>query len=266
MDDFILRALVAGLGVAVVAGPLGTVLVWRRMAFFGDAVAHAALLGVAAGVAVGIDVQVGVVAVCLGVAALLVGLGGRREIADDTLLAIFAQGGLALGVTALAVLPVGRVDIVSFLFGDILAVDGADLLRIYATAAAVLVVLVVLWRSLVAIAIDEDLARVGGVAVGAVRLAFMLAVAAVVAASMQVVGVLLTTALMIAPAAASRHLARTPETMAIGAAGLGCIAVASGLGGSVVFDVPSGPAIVLAAVAVFALTRLFDAQRRLRRD
>lgn len=262
MDDFLVRALAAGLGVAAVAGPLGTVLVWRRMAFFGDAVAHTALLGVAAGIALGIDVHIGVVAVCLGVAALLVGLGGRREIADDTMLAILAHGGLALGVIAIAVLPVGRVDIVAFLFGDILAVNTTDLLRIYATAVAVAVVLFVLWRSLVTIAIDEDLARVGGVRVGLVRLVFMLAVAAIVAASMQVVGVLLTTALMIAPAAAARHLARTPEAMAIGAGVLGCIAVMLGLTGSVVADVPTGPAIVVAAALLFALTRTAASLRR----
>ena len=262
MDDFLVRALAGGFGVAVIAGPLGAFVVWRRMAYFGDTLAHAALLGVALGFLLGIDINLGIVAVCAAVAVILVALQRRQPLAGDTLLGILSHGGLALGLIAVAFLESPRVDLMSYLFGDILAVSARDIAWVYGGGAVVAAALAFLWRPLLAATVHEELARVEGVPVTAVRLAFMVLLAIVVALAMKVVGVLLVTSLLIIPAAAARRLAASPEQMAALAAVAGCAAVAGGLWGSFTFDTPSGPSIVVAALVLFVVSALAPAVRR----
>lgn len=252
LDDFIWRALLGGLGLAVVAGPLGSFIVWRRMAFFGDALAHSALLGIALGLLLHTSLTIGVVVVCLALALLLTALQSRIQLASDTVLGIFAQSCLALGLVALSFMDTVRIDLVGFLFGDILAVTAFDLVWIYLGGAIVLATLVALWRPMLAITIHEELARVEGVRVDLVRFAFVLLLAFVIAAAMKIVGALLITALLIVPAAAARNFARTPEQMAALAAGIGVVAVVGGIMASLTFDTPSGPSVVVAAVLLFA--------------
>jgi zinc transport system permease protein len=252
MDDFLWRALAAGIGVAVLSGPLGSFVVWRRLAYFGDTLAHAALLGIAVGVIAGFDLTIGVVAVCAAVAVLLVFLGEERRFSGDTVLGILSHGTLALGLLAVAATEGPRVDLAAYLFGDILAVTKGDLLGVYALGAAVLAVLAALWRPLLAVTVHEEVARVEGIPVRAVGIGFMVLMAATVALAMKVVGILLVTALLIVPAAAARHFARTPEAMAVLAAAAGVVSVAGGLWAAFAFDLPAGPAIVVAALALFA--------------
>ncbi len=261
MDEFIVLALAAGVGVAVVMGPLGVFVVWRRMAYFGDTLAHSGLLGVALGLALGIDVTAGIVVVCGAVAILLVFPRRDGRLADDTLLGILSHGSLSLGLIAVASMETVRVDLVSYLFGDLLAVSPVDIATIYVGGIVALGALVALWRPLVAISVHEELARVEGVAVLRVQLAFMLLIALVIALAMKVVGILLVTSLLIVPAAAARRFARTPEAMAVLAAVAGAAAVALGLAGSLVWDLPSGPAIVVAAVVLFAVAAAVPARR-----
>lgn len=246
-------ALVAGIGVAVVMGPLGVFVVWRRMAYFGDALAHSGLLGVALGLVLGIHVSAGIVVVCGGLAILLVLLRRGGRLADDTLLGVLSHGSLSLGLIAVALMASVRVDLISYLFGDVLAVAPGDIAAIYVGGIVALGALAVLWRPLVAISVHEELACVEGVSVVRVQLSFMLLIALVIALAMKVVGILLVTSLLIVPAAAARRLARTPEAMAALAAVAGAASVALGLAGSLAWDLPSGPAIVVAAVALFAL-------------
>ena len=253
MPDFLLRAFLAGLGVALVAGPLGSFVVWRRMAYFGDALAHAALLGVALGVLAGVNVTLGIIAACLVTALLLLGLQRQRLLASDTLLGLLAHGSLSLGLVALAFLETVRIDLMGYLFGDVLAVTAADLAWIYGGGGAALVILAAIWRPLLAVTVHEELARVEGVNVTAVNMAFMVLIALVIAVALKIVGILLITSLLIIPAAAARRFAATPEQMAVLAAAFGVLAVAGGLLASLVWDTPSGPSIVVAAVALFAL-------------
>lgn len=256
MDDFLWRALLGGLGLAAVAGPLGSFVVWRRMAFFGDALAHSALLGVAFGFLLHISLTAGVVVICVVLALLLTGLQSRVRLGHDTLLGIFAHSSLAFGLVALSFMDTLRVDLMALLFGDILAVSALDLAWIYGGGAVVLGALAVLWRPLLAITVHEDLARVEGVPVERVRFAFVLLLAIVIAAAMKIVGVLLITSLMIIPAAAARGFVRTPEQMAAGAALIGAVAVAAGLSASATLDTPSGPSVVVVAAILFALSTL----------
>ena len=263
MDDFFIRALAGGVGVALVAGPLGVFVVWRRMAYFGAAMAHSALLGVALGFLLAVDLNLAVIVVCIALALLLVALQRQQALATDTLLGILAHGALAVGLIVLAFVETLRVDLMSYLFGDVLAVTSHDLAWIYGGGAVVLIALAVIWRPLLAATVHEELAEVEGVRVGAVRLAFMLLLAVVIAVGLKVVGILLVTSLLIVPAAAARWLARTPEQMALWASAIGAVAVIAGLGGSLAWDTPAGASIVVAAMALFALVTL--AARGLRR-
>lgn len=253
MDDFLLRALAGGVGVALVAGPLGTFVVWRRMAYFGDALAHSALLGVALGAVLGIDPQFGVIATCLLIALALALLQRQRRLAGDTLLGIFAHAALSLGLVALAFLETVQVDLVAYLFGDILAISTTDLYWIWGGNLLALAALTRIWRPLLAATVHEELALVEGAPVFQARLAFILLIALVVAVAMKVVGILLITSLLIIPAAAARRFARSPEAMAGLAGMLGCIAIGTGLWASLRWDTPAGPSVVVAATLLFAL-------------
>ena len=262
VDDFLLLALIGGTGIAAFMGPLGVFVVWRRMAYFGDTLAHSALLGIALGFLLGVNLTVGVVVVCGTMAILLVALRRRQPLAEDTLLGILAHGSLALGIIAIAVQDTLRVDLVTYLFGDILSISVADIYWIFAVGAAVILALLVLWRPLIAITVHEDLARVEGVKVFPTQLAFMMLIAGVIALAMKIVGILLVTSLLIIPAAAARRFARTPEQMAVAAALIGCLSVALGLGASLLWDLPSGPAIVAAATGLFAAATIIPRGRR----
>lgn len=256
LDDFLFRALIAGLGIAVFMGPFGALVVWRRMAFFGASVAHAALLGVAAGFILGVDPTIGIIALCIAMAVLLFVMRGRYGIGTDTVLGILAHTALAAGLVAVTMLPTLRVDLVGYLFGDVLSVSRADLVWIYGAGGLALALLVVQWRSLIAITVDEDLARVEGIAVARAELSFLVLVALVIAIAMKIVGLLLVAAMLVIPAATARAFASTPEGMAGFASLAGCLAVLGGLGGSILWDVPSGPAIVLVAALLFGLSLL----------
>lgn len=257
MDDFLLRALAGGIGVALVAGPLGCFVVWRRMAYFGDTLSHAALLGIALGFVAGINLMLAVALVGLALAGVLVLMQRQRKLATDTLLGLLSHTTLSLGLIAVALLQTVRVDLMSYLFGDILSVSDGDLAWIWGGGAVVLAALAWLWRPLLAMTVNEDLARVEGVPVLATQLAFMMLMAATIALAMKVVGVLLITALLIIPAACARRFARTPEIMAVMAAIVGALSVCGGLGASFRADLPAGPAVVVAAAALFLLSQIF---------
>ncbi|HET8708460.1 MAG TPA: zinc ABC transporter permease subunit ZnuB [Pseudomonadales bacterium] len=253
MLELLLPALLGGIGVALVAGPLGSFLVWRRMAYFGDTLSHAALLGVALGAAWQINLHASVLAVCLGLAILLVWLQQQRIIASDTLLGILAHSSLSLGLVTVALLPGTRLDLMAYLFGDLLTVSSTDLVWIWLGVVASLIIVRVIWNSLLAITLHEELAEVEGVPVLRVRLVLMLLVATVIAIAMKIVGVLLITALMIIPAATARRFSRTPEQMACFASLLGALAVSCGIGLSFWKDTPVGPSIVVASMLGFLL-------------
>lgn len=253
LDDFLVRALLGGIGVALVAGPLGCFVVWRRMAYFGDALAHAGFLGIALGILLGFDPLVGVAATGVIVAASLLLLQRHQLLASDTALGLLAHAGLALGLVVLSFLEFVRVDLLTYLFGDLLAVSRRDLAFIWGGGAVVLAVLAWLWRPLLRLTLHEELAAAEGLPVFALQLAFLLLLALVVAAAMKVVGILLITALLILPAAGARRLAGSPEAMAAGAALLGSLAVGGGLWASWRWDTPSGPSIVVAALLLFVV-------------
>jgi zinc transport system permease protein len=254
MDNFLLRALVAGIGIALIAGPLGCFIVWRRMAYFGDTLSHAALLGVAAGFALGLNPIAGVIITCIAIGALLLSFQAQSRVPTDTLLGILSHAALSAGLIALSFMDTVRVDLMGYLFGDILAVTTTDIVWIYGGAIVILAALLAIWRPLVAMTVHADLALAEGVPVHRVRIAFMLLIALTVALAMKIVGVLLISALLLIPTAAARRYANSPEQMALATIGLGIFAVGGGLYASLQWDLPSGPAIVASATVIFVLS------------
>ena len=253
LDDFALRAALAGIGVALAAAPLGCFVVWRRMAYFGDATSHAAILGVALALAADVPLAAGVLAVALAVALLVGGLADR-EVSADALLGVLAHAALALGLVAVSLLPGARVDLSSLLFGEILAVSRLDLAVIWGGALLVAGLLAWRWQALLTATLNPDLSTASGGHPRREQIVLSLAIAVLVAVGLKVVGALLIAAMLIIPAAAARPLARTPEAMALWAALIGVGAALGGLAASFAWNTPTGPSMVSVAALAFAVT------------
>lgn len=256
LDDFFTRAIIAGIGVALVAGPLGCFIVWRRLAYFGDTLSHAALLGVALALLFEVNITLAVfsVSACISIALLL--LQKRATLSSDALLGLLSHSALALGLVVLAFMTWVRMDLMGLLFGDILAVSQADIAIIWLGGVVVLIILAVIWRPLFAATVNRELAEAEGMNPERANIIFMLLMAAVIAIAMKVVGVLLITAMLIIPVASARRFASGPEQMAIFAASIGAVSVVGGLFGSLEWDTPAGPSIVVAAMGLFILSLL----------
>jgi len=250
LDPFILRALVAGVLVALAAGPLGCFVVWRRMAYFGDATSHAAILGVALALSFDVSVFAGTLATALTMAFIIAAMVGRGW-AMDTMLGVLAHSALALGLVAVSFVPGVRVDLSLYLFGDILTVTTADLAVMAGGVAVILGLLIWRWQGLLTATISDDLAQSMGINPARERLVLTVALSVIVVVGLKVVGALLIAALLIIPAATARVYARSPEGMAWLAVWVAAMAVIAGVFGSLTWDTPTGPSIVSAAAAFF---------------
>ncbi|PTX54312.1 zinc transport system permease protein [Litoreibacter ponti] len=260
LDSFLTRAALAGLGVALAAAPLGCFVVWRRMAYFGDATAHASILGVALALGFDISVFTGALVVALAMATTVSTLTGRGY-AMDTLLGVMAHSALAFGLVAVSFIDGVRIDLMAYLFGDILAVGRGELAVIWGGALLVLGLLAWRWQALLTATLSPDLAHASGIDPRREQLVLTLALAVVVAVAIKVVGVLLIAALLIIPAAAARPLSRTPERMVGAAIALACASALGGLWLAYQFDTPTGPTMVSLAACLFAATSLLSVQR-----
>lgn len=256
LDDFFIRAMLAGIGLALITGPIGCFIVWRRMAYFGDTMAHSALLGVGLAMLFDLNIMVSVFLIAFSIAMLLVVLQKRHTLSADSLLGILSHATLAFGLVLVAFMTWIRFDLMSLLFGDILAVSISDLIAIYAGGVLILAGLIKLWRPLLAATISEDIAQAEGLQPELHRTLFMILLALLIAIAMKIVGILLITALLIIPAATARRFALSPEQMAIYAAFIGACSVIAGLFGSLNYDTPSGPSIVVASVVFFVISLL----------
>ena len=253
LDDFLVRATLAAIGAALAAAPLGCFVVWRRMAYFGDATAHAALLGVALALLLSLPLLVGVLGVALAMAVALTLMAARRHTLD-TLLGVFAHGGLAFGLVAVSLLPAAQVDLLALLLGDILAVGRSDLAVIWGGAFCVAGLVAARWSALLMATLSPDLARASGIDPQREALILTCALAVVVAVSLKVVGALMVSALLIVPAATVRPFVRDPRAMAAAAVAVGGVGAALGIAASVAFDTPTGPTIVAALTVMFAVS------------
>jgi zinc transport system permease protein len=260
--DFVIYALLAGLSLALVSGPLGSFIVWRRMSYFGDTLAHSSLLGIALGIITDINPQLSVILSCLAFAAILTLLDRKPSIATDTLLGILAHSTLALGIILLALTGSVRLNLEAYLFGALLTVDRTDLFWILAVTGFACAVLYGVWNQMLSATVHTELATIEGVNVERLNLLLVLVIALTIAVSMKIVGVLLITSLLIIPPAAARRFAHTPEQMAILASVIGALSVLAGLLGAFALDTPPGPSIVVVATTLFLVSFFLPERHR----
>ncbi len=256
LDDFFVRAMLAGIGLALTTGPLGCFVIWRRMAYFGDTMAHSALLGVALSLFFSLNLMVSVFVVAALVSLILIVLQKRQGLSADALLGILSHATLAIGLVMVAFMTWVRFDLIAFLFGDILAVTPTDVAIVWIGGLFVVAIIAWLWRPLLAGTVNVELAEAEGMQPERARIIFMLLMALVIAIAMKIVGIMLITSLLIIPAAAARRFATTPEVMAVLASVIGAVSVVMGLFGSLTYDTPSGPSIVVAALLLFIISLL----------
>ena len=254
LDDFFTRAVVGGVGLALFAGPLGCFIVWRRLAYFGDTLAHSALLGVAMALLLDMNITLTVFIISVVVSMLLLLLQRKSVLTSDALLGLLAHGTLAIGLVVLAFMTWVRVDLMGFLFGDILAITVEDIAVIWCGGITVIVLLSVIWKSLLASTVSYEIAVAEGLKPDLANFVFMILMAGIIAISMKIVGVLLITALLIIPAATSRKFSGSPEKMAVIASILGAASVWLGLEGSLEWDTPAGPSIVVTSLTFFVVS------------
>lgn len=252
-QDYLWRALLAGLGLSLASGPLGVFVIWKRMAFFGDTLAHSGLLGITLALAFELDLTFGVGLVAVIIAFLLFYLKNKLVFSHDAILGILSPAILAIGLICLSFFKNINMDVLGFLVGDILAISWQEVVIIYATVCVSLFILCRIWSSLLRTTIDRELAHVEGVATQKIEMLFILLLALIVAIAVKLVGVLLISALLIIPAATARFFSNTPEKMAFLSCLFGMFATLFGIAMAFVIDLPVGPAIVVALLGVFVM-------------
>lgn len=255
LEDFIQRALLVGIYISFMAGPLGCFIVWRRMAYFGDTLSHASLMGISLSLALSLPIKIGIFCVCLLIAFFILQIRENRYFAMDTILGLLAHGGLALGIFLISLFS-QQINIYTYLFGDILSVTWTD---VGIFAVGLLIVLAYLWynwKSLTMLTLHEDLAKADGIKTRRLDYSFLLILTLIIALSIHIVGVLLITSLLIIPAAAARPFSSDPIQMASRAAAIGAFSIGGGLYLSYDLDTPSGPSIIVVALGIFILSNL----------
>jgi len=254
MPSFLINALLAGIGLSIVAGPIGSFFVWQRMSYFGDTLSHSALLGLALGFMLEMDLNLATIVCCLTIAFFLAYLQRSSFLSNDALLGILAHSSLSAGLIIISFMDNLRVDLGSYLFGDLLAVTITDLYWIYGVSIFASLAMIKLWRPMLAITVHEELAKIDGIRVNRIKLSFMLLTALIIAIGMKIVGVLLMTAMLIIPAASAKKLSKSPEQMAIITSIVSALSVTGGLAASWYLDTPAGPSIVICSTALFLST------------
>ena len=254
LDDFFIRALIAGLGIALVAGPLGCFVIWRRLSFFGDTLSHSALLGVTLALSFDINIALSVFLISSAVALVLLKLQKTTNLPGDALLGLLAHSSLAVGLVVISFLSFIRFDIMGLLFGDILAVAPNDIFIIWIGGALILLVLKIIWKPLFASTVNYELAEAEGMNPARVNAIFTILMAAIIAISIKMVGLLLITGMLIIPAAMARNLSNNPVQMVVYSVIGGLLSVIVGLFTSLELNSPSGPSIITAALVLFILS------------
>ena len=253
-DDFFIRALFAGIGVAFVTGPLGCFVVWRRLSYFGDTLAHSALLGVTIAFSLEFNIALSVFITSSVVALFLIQLQKKTNLPGDALLGLLAHSSLGVGLVAIGFLSFIRFDVMGLLFGDILAVNVNDLLVIWIGGALILIILKLIWKPLFASTVNYELAEAEGLNPERAKAIFTLLMAAIIAISIKMIGLLLITGMLIIPAAMARNVSNNPKGMIIFSVIGGLLSVFLGLFSSLNFNTPSGPSIIVAALLLFIIS------------
>ena len=253
-DDFFIRALIAGIGIAIVVGPLGCFVIWRRLSYFGDTLSHSALLGVTLAYSFSVNISLSVFVVSAVVALLLINLQKRTKLAGDSLLGLLAHSTLAIGLVLIGFLSYIRFDLMGLLFGDILAVTIEDIALVWVGGFVILGILYFIWKSLFSATVNYDLSAAEGMKPEVSNFIFTLLLAGVIAISIKMIGALLITGLLLIPAATARNISNSPNQMVFLATLVGVISVIAGLFTSLELNTSSGPTIIVVALILFIIS------------
>ena len=252
LDDFFIRALLAGTGIALVTGPIGCFIIWRRLSFFGDTLSHSALLGVTMAVFFEVNIALSVFLISSAIAIMLLKLQKTTKLPGDALLGLLAHSSLAVGLVVIGFLSSIRFDVMGLLFGDILAVNQNDLLLIWIGGFLILLILKLIWKPLFATTVNYELAEAEGMNPDKYNAIFTVLLAAIIAISIKIVGLLLITGMLIMPAAMARNVSNNPVQMVKLSIVGGLLSVLIGLFSSLEFN--SGPSIITAALLLFCFS------------
>jgi zinc transport system permease protein len=255
---FLILALLGGLGLAVISAPLGVFMVWQKQSYFGATLAHSALLGISLGLFFSINLTLSVIVFSFVMAIFIHSLQKTNTLSSDTLLGLLAHTTLALGLVVLSLMHNVQIDFMSYLFGDILSLSKTDLIWIFGLFILTLIFFYRHWQDMLNVTLNPQLAQVEGVAVQKIQLTYTLLLSLMIALSMKLVGVLLVTSLLIIPAAAARRISNTPEQMLGYTLIIGCLSIVFGIFSSMLWNIPTGPSIVMVASAIFVLLWIFS--------
>ncbi|WP_294964330.1 zinc ABC transporter permease subunit ZnuB [uncultured Gilliamella sp.] len=256
MIELLLPSLLVGLCLTIITGPLGTFVVWRRMSYLGDTLSHAAFLGIAFGFLLHINLFYAVIFITLILALGLLWLESQKQLAIDTLLGILAHSSLSLGIVVISLMKNIRVDLMGYLFGDLISVTMTELYQIIGCVFVIGLLLVWRWNHFLFITVSEELAFTHGINIQLTKLTLTLLLALTIGIAMKFVGALIITSLLIIPAATAKYYSKTPEKMAIIAIVLGMLSIIGGLYFSFIYDTPTGPSVVLSNTCLFFVTLL----------
>jgi len=258
--SFMHRAFAAGAITAVICPAIGVFLVPRRLSLIADSLSHVALAGVALGLLVGVSPVLGALVVTILGAVGMERLRAQGALKGDAALAVFLSGGFALAVVLISLARGFNADLFAILFGSILTVTPADVWLILGLGATVTVAIGAFYRQLLAITLNEDLARTSGVPVGALNLLLTVLTALTTVVAMRMVGVLLVSAMIVIPTLAGFALGRSFHTATAIAIGIALLSMTSGLIAAYYLRLAAGGAVVLVALLIFAAASL--ARRR----
>ena len=254
MIELLLPSLLAGLCLSCLTGPLGTFVVWRRMSYFGDTLSHAALLGVAFGFLLNINLFYAIIFVTLFLAIGLLWLESQKQLPADTLLGILAHSALSLGLVVISLMSNLRIDLMAYLFGDLLSITMFDVYQITVCVMIIGSLLIWRWNHFLFITVSEELAFSHGINVPLTKFMLTILLALTIGIAMKFVGALIITALLIIPAATAKYYAKNPESMAIIAILIGMLSILGGILFSLIYDTPTGPSVVLSNTCLFFIS------------
>ncbi len=254
---FMQRALVAGILIAALCGLFSVFVVLKRLSFIGVGISHSAFGGVALGFLLGINPTITAI-LFAAATALLIGFVNRQgRLHEDTAIGIFFALSMALGILFIGLSRSYNVDLFGYLFGNILAITRGDVMLVLIVAPVIFAVILSLFKELLFLSFDEEVARVSGVAVSPIYYFFLLAMAVTIVIAIKLIGIVLVSALLVIPAAAARQFTTNYRGLALCSVGIGVVSTVAGLFLSCWLNLASGATIVLFAGVLFCVSLLY---------
>jgi zinc transport system permease protein len=253
ISPFLINALIGGFGIAALAGLLGSFVLWKNMSYFGDALSHSALLGITIGILLNFNLTFSVIVIAAAFAFAFTHNSSRYS--SDTTLGVLSYSALSLAILLTSYSKI-KIDLIGYLFGDILAIDITDIYYLVLCAVVASSWIYYNWDRLILLALSEELLKADGVNTKRLKLGFSLILALFIAISFKIVGILLITAMLIIPSATSLIISRSPLQMVVFSIIIGCVSVVMGITAAIQFDFPTGPSIILSSLMCFLIINI----------